>query len=143
MEIGIFGNGTQKFRDLLCAVFPGATLLVQEAPEEVAFWLSDNSNRSIVLVPRGDHPLLHQFSEACAVSCGLSPKNSVTCSSLQEGRVTVSVGRELPVLSGGKVWEQELSVGMSGRFSLQEVLLLSGLCLCAGKTGGEMETLDF
>ncbi len=76
--------------------------------------------------------LTHALPAALAVSYGLSGRNTLTLSSLGEGRASVAVQREFIALDGRAVERQELVVPYDGSIPAELLLAQVGAALLLG-----------
>ena len=76
--------------------------------------------------------LTHALPTALAVSYGLSGRNTLTLSSLGEGRASVAVQREFIALDGRAVERQELVVPYDGCIPAELLLAQVGAALLLG-----------
>ena len=82
-----------------------------------------------LLFPDGMHPCVEAD---CAVSYGLSGRDSITISSLQENRMVLSLQRELVTVSGVILDRQELLLPYLTALSVVETLAVYGALLLLG-----------
>ena len=106
----------------LLVVSPGAT-----------GWAGASSlNCRTALLPGVLPVLTHALPAALAVSYGLSGRNTLTLSSLGEGRASVAVQREFIALDGRAVERQELVVPYDGGVPAELLLAQVGAALLLG-----------
>ncbi len=106
----------------LLVVSPGAT-----------GWAGASSlNCRTALLPGVLPVLTHALPAALAVSYGLSGRNTLTLSSLGEGRASVAVQREFIALDGRAVERQELVVPYGGDIPAELLLAQVGAALLLG-----------
>lgn len=96
-----------------------------------------------ILIVSGGCCLLQRFPAACIVSCGMSPRDSVSCSSISGNRASVSVMRELPVITGGRLDVQEICVPLRAPFSAELLAIAIAALLCAGHSPEEIVAQPF
>ena len=97
-------------------------------------FLRDGPRR--VYVSAGKSPVT---SGATVVSCGMSERDSVNCSSAAEGVAVLSVRRALPTVFGGSVCVQDIVLNSSKRPEL--IAFRGGVLLCAGVPPEKLEQL--
>ena len=71
-------------------------------------------NCRLLLLPGAAAPLARGMQVEGAVSYGSGPRNTITLSSLEEGRIGLAVQRELVTVEGGVVERQELVLPYPG-----------------------------
>ena len=89
-----------------------------------------------VLLPDTAGPLARSLLAERVVSYGMSPRDSLTLSSLEEDRVCVAVQRELIRPDGGVVERQELVLPRAGERSPALLLVRAGIRLLLGPAEG-------
>ena len=89
-----------------------------------------------VLLPHAAGPLARSLLAQRVVSYGLSPRDTLTVSSLDEDRASVAVQRELLRPDGGLVERQELVVMRRPGQSAELLLAETGLRLLLGEEFG-------
>ena len=85
-----------------------------------------------LLLPGSLSPLARQVKADCAVSYGVSPKDTLTFSWVDHGQVGISLQRELVTLGQGTVERQELCFPFSGDRPSLSLLAWVGLLLLLG-----------
>jgi hypothetical protein len=86
----------------------------------------------ILLVPGQAGDLSAKLRASCVVSYGMSLKDSVTMSSIDEGGLVLSVQRELPTLSGRYLERQDIPVRCQEKAPAEDVLASSAALLLLG-----------
>ncbi len=86
----------------------------------------------LLLLPGGRSTLIRRLRTDCVMSYGTSPKDSLTLSSVEPHRLTLSIQRDLVTLHGGTVERQELSLSPGARRAPMELLFRGGLLLLLG-----------
>lgn len=86
-----------------------------------------------VLLPDSAGVLARSLLADRAVSYGLSGRDTITLSSLEEGKMCVSVQREIIRLDGSLVERQELILDRAEEQSPELLLAQVGVCLLLGK----------
>lgn len=94
-----------------------------------------------VLLPGGVGALARHLRAEQAVSYGTSPRDSITFSSLEGGRLCLALQRELVTLSGGVVEQQELVLPCPVWDSPLPALAAAGVLLLAGVPPEELPAL--
>lgn len=84
------------------------------------------------LLPGGLPALTRTLPAGLVVSYGLSGRNTLTLSSLEEGRALVAVQREFPALGGQLIERQELAVPREEGLSPELLLVQTGVRLLLG-----------
>ena len=103
--------------------------------------LRDGISPEIWLAADGCRGTAPQTDGAVIVTCGMARRDSVSCSSFGEGRAVVSVVRELPILGGGTMEEQDVVLSGSGGLTAEELALAVAALLCAGTEPGQISAL--
>ena len=85
-----------------------------------------------LLVPGDRSGLARRLRAEQVVSCGFSPRDSLTFSSLEEDRAVLCVQRALARPDGGRVEPREVPLERTGGQPPEELLLLGGLRLLLG-----------
>ncbi len=93
-----------------------------------------------VLLPDSAGPLARSLLADRVVSYGLSPRDTITLSSLEGNHICVAVQRELIRLDGGVVERQELILPRREGQSPEVLLAQAGLRLLLGPFGAEKLT---
>lgn len=93
------------------------------------------------LLPGGVGALARHLRVEQAVSYGTSPRDSITFSSLEGGRLCLALQRELLTLSGGVVEQQELILPCPVWDSPLPALAAAGVLLLAGVPPEELPAL--
>lgn len=92
-----------------------------------AGWAGASALRCRTALVPGDLPALtRQLTAQRTVSYGAGRANTITFSSLEEGRAMVAVQRAFPALGGGTVERQELPVPFRGEPAPELLLALVG-----------------
>jgi len=86
----------------------------------------------LLLLPGNRSTLIRRLRADCVMSYGTSPKDSLTLSSVEPYRLTLSIQRDLVTLQGGTVERQEVSLSPSSRRAPMELLFRGGLLLLLG-----------
>lgn len=135
MELMIFGAHRKEFHSLLSPVFSADILSCGTGKH--------HTDAILVIAPTAVHPailavsgpsetLARRYPNACLVTCGMSPRDSVSCSSVADGRAVLSIVRELPVIGGGFVDVQDICLPLTTPLPAGQIALLAAACLCAG-----------
>jgi len=82
-----------------------------------------------LLIPEPAWPLVSLLSAAEAVSYGPGPRNTLTLSSLETGRLGVALQRAMSTVSGALLEQQEFFVPLAPEESPPEALALVGALL--------------
>lgn len=93
----------------------------------------------IVLLHGEQRELLERIGAECAVSYGLSPRDTVTLSSRRGDRLWVAVQRELVRADGTVLERQELSVEAEDGLDTMDILALTGAGLILGSVPKKTE----
>lgn len=93
-----------------------------------------------LLLPGSLSPLARQVKADCAVSYGVSPKDTLTFSWVEQGQVGISLQRELVTLGQGTVERQELCFPFSGDQPSLSLLAWVGLLLLLGVPPEDLAT---
>lgn len=88
-----------------------------------------------LLLPDGMQPVIQAD---CAVSYGLSGRDSITVSSLQEDSMALSLQRELVTVSGHVLERQELLLPHISGLSAEEALAVYGALLLLGAAPSDL-----
>ena len=91
-------------------------------------------NCAILLTPGGGG---FSARAGCVVSYGMSPRDTLTLSSIGEEECVIAVQRRFPTVWGGTVERQELVVKRNGR-TPEQVLVREGALLLLGAYGPEV-----
>lgn len=86
----------------------------------------------LLLLPGGRSTLVSRLRADCVMSYGTSQRDSLTLSSLEDHRLTLSIQRDLVTLTGGTVERQELSLSPNPGLPPLELLFRGGLLLLLG-----------
>lgn len=86
----------------------------------------------LLLLPGGRSTLIRRLRADCVMSYGTSPKDSLTLSSVEPHRLTLSIQRDLVTLRGSTVERQEVSLSPGARREPMELLFRGGLLLLLG-----------
>ncbi len=84
----------------------------------------------ILILPAGADP--ENYDADCVVTYGMSPKSSITLSSIGEDECVLAIQRELPTVGGMLMERQEIKVG--GGIAPESLLAVMGALLAAGCT---------
>lgn len=129
-QITVYGGGTGA---LLCAL-SGAFSVV--GADLSGTWrgirLRDGTSPEILLVADDGGRVTDRADGAIVVTCGMARRDSVSCCSLSDGRAVVSVMRELPILGGGTLEEQDVVLTGSGGLVAEELAMAVAAMLCVG-----------
>lgn len=106
----------------LIAVFPGFTIETKEALPSCR----------LLLLPGSETALIGRCNTSCAMSYGISSKDSLTISSLEGNQVSIAVQRELVTITGGSVEQQELILPVRDGKKPLPLLAFVGLLLVLG-----------
>lgn len=120
-----------------------AVSAANELPSADGILLRDKVLAQQILIVSGGSYLLRRFPAACIVSCGMSSRDSVSCSSISGNRASVSVMRELPVITGGRLDVQEICVPLRAPFSAELLAIAMAALLCAGRSPEEIVAQPF
>ncbi|MDF2839014.1 MAG: hypothetical protein K0S60_717 [Evtepia sp.] len=150
--VGILG-GTERLRETLDGILPQCwretmEILIAQAPRELdtraplellAIFPKTSVGREealppcrLLLLPGTEAALISRCEASCAMSYGVSSKDSLTVSSLEADQVSIAVQRELVTITGGTVERQELILPVRGGLKPQPLLALVGLLLVLG-----------
>lgn len=135
MRVAVVGDGSEQFRaearrrltlhDVeLCGAVPGADALLLLGGS-----VGKATAAEVVLLPGCAAPV----KARCAISYGMSPKDTVTVSSVGERRLVLSVQREFDTLGGRHVFIQELT--LDWELSPHRALPIAALGLITGELG--------
>ena len=73
---------------------------------------------------------LRRIAAEQVISCGFSPKNTLTPASTESERIVITVQREIRRPDGGYVWPQDVSLPKKwSKLPLQQQVMLTGLHL--------------
>jgi hypothetical protein len=97
--------------------------LLVAAPDAVGWAGAGKIVSRLVLLPGSAAPLARGMRLEGAVSYGAGVKNTITLSSLEEGRLCLAIQRELVTVQGGVVERQELVLPGAGRDQAPDLLL--------------------
>ena len=115
----------------LLAISPRCTLEEQEALPACR----------LLLLPGDRSMLIRRLRADCVMSYGTSPKDSLTLSSVEPHRLTLSIQRDLVTLHGGTVERQEVSLSPSSGRGPMELLFRGGLLLLLGVPAEQLPDL--
>ena len=107
---------------LRCALLVAAPTLDRPAPEAVC---------RILLTPSDRSALLGAVRASWIVSCGASPRESISFSSVQDTGLTLVIRRRTPTLAGGFLETQELPMRCA-HGAPEEMLLACAAALLMG-----------
>ena len=93
---------------------------------------SDHSRNEILIITGGNSRFFKRFPNACGVTCGMSARDSVSCSSISDSQAVVSVVRELPIVCGGRVDVQDVCVSLRAPAPADRLSMAVAALLCAG-----------
>ena len=133
MELTLFGRCCQTCRALLSQRFPNIPLAYRSGfPDGILLCSPTAVHPSVLAIPHsGEHLAMH-FPRAAVVTCGMSARDSVSCSSLGDGCAILSVVRELPIIGGGFVDVQDICLPLRVPTDAEPIVLCTAICLCAG-----------
>lgn len=133
MELMIFGTCPTACRNLLQRRFPTCPITYRaHFPTGILLLSPTDVHPAVLVIPHTGEHLAARFPQACVVTCGMSARDSVSCSSLTDGRAVISVVRELPILGGGFVEVQDVCLPHPQPLSAEQLALCTAVCLCAG-----------
>ncbi len=92
----------------------------------------EHGQKEILIITGGSNRFFKRFPNACVVTCGMSSRDSVSCSSIGEARAVVSVVRELPIVYGGRVDVQDVCLALKKPVSAERLSMSVAALLCAG-----------
>lgn len=115
----------------LIAVFPGVTVGEEDALPTCR----------LLLLPGAEAYLIGRSEAACVMSYGISSKDSLTLSSLEEDRISIAIQRELVTITGGTVERQELILSSHVGKKPLPILALVGLLLALGIPAEQLSEL--
>lgn len=141
MECTVFGRHRLALAARLQPLL--AVGAVDEPQSANGILLRAEASAQQILIVSGGSCLLHRFPTACIVSCGMSSRDSVSCSSISGNRASVSVMRELPVITGGRQDVQEICVPLRAPFSAELLAIAMAALLCAGRSPEEIVAQPF
>lgn len=141
MELTVFGSHRLA---LLSRLKPLIAVTATPEPQDPdGILLCGDAAHPILIVSECGCRFLQRFPDACIVSCGMSSRDSVSCSSIYDSRASVSVMRELPVISGGRLDVQEICVPLRSPFSAELLTIGIAALLCAGRSPEEIVAQPF
>jgi hypothetical protein len=161
ITVGILGR-TARFIETLDEILPKpcresvniltsdtAEGLQSQAPLELLAIFPDRSVREVnalpacrlLLLPGTEASLIGRCKATCAMSYGVSSKDSLTISSMEANQISVAVQRELVTVTGGTVEQQELILGIREDKALLPLLAFVGLLLVLGVPAEELPAL--
>lgn len=141
MECTIFGRHGLALSDRLKPLLVVGAVSKPRSADGILLCSEASAQR--ILIVSGGSCLLQRFPAACIVSCGMSSRDSVSCSSISGNRASVSVMRELPVITGGRLDVQEICVPLRAPFSAELLAIAMAALLCAGRSPEEIVAHPF
>ena len=134
MELTLFGRCCQTCRTLLSQRFPNIPLTYRsDFPDGILLFSPSAVHSSVLAIPHSGEQLAAHFPRATVVTCGMSARDSVSCSSLGDGCAVISVVRELPIVGGGFVDVQDICLPLRAPTEAEPIALCTAVCLCAGR----------
>lgn len=103
------------------------------------------SQRVVSIVNEGNEKALHMLKNSLVptLTCGMSPKDTLTLSSISESSAVVSLQREIKDLSNKVIEPCEIKINIEDRFSDYELLSACAILLLAGKiSDGKLDFLN-
>ena len=94
--------------------------------------VSGRSQNEILIIAGGNNRFFKRFPDACIVTCGMSARDSVSCSSISDTQAVVSVVRELPIFGGGCIDVQDVCVALKAPISAERLSMSVAALLCSG-----------
>lgn len=101
--------------------------------------VSEHIRKEILIITGGSNRFFKRFPNACVVTCGMSSRDSVSCSSIGEIRAVVSVVRELPIVYGGRVDVQDVCLALKTPVSANRLSMSVAALLCVGLAPKEID----
>ena len=133
MDLTIFGRHPTEYQTLIAPFFAGCSVAALPCHSDAILLSSDSAVHPAVLAASGQsEALVRQFPDACVVTCGMSARDSVSCSSLTDGSAVVSIVRELPIVGGGFVEVQDICLPLARPLPAGQIALFAAACLCGG-----------
>jgi hypothetical protein len=134
VKLTLFGSSSREFCKIFRIFFPFCSIECTDGDHRTDEVLLQHRQIPTVILA-STQPTAHtacRFPGACVVTCGMSPRDSVSCSSCTGQQAVISVVRELPILHGGFVEVQDICLPLSPRLSADRTVLLTAVSLCAG-----------
>lgn len=133
MEVTIFGRHPTEYKTLISPFFADCTVATAPYRSDGVLLKSGSAVHPTVLATSGQSKdLVRRFPDTCVVTCGMSARDSVSCSSVTDSGAVVSIVREIPIVGGGFVEMQDISVSFTHPLPAGQIALLTAACLCAG-----------
>lgn len=130
MTVTVFGRHKQTLLTHLSALIPAAA--DPGSGQADAILVHGDPACDILILPGSSADLCRHFPKACIVSCGMSARDSVSCSSFQDQAASIAVMRELPLVSGGRLDVQEICLRLQSPLSAELLSMAVAALLCAG-----------
>ena len=133
MELTICGRHPTEYKTLISPFFVGYTVTTAPFRSDGILLESGSTVHATVLAASGlSKDLVRLFPDACIVTCGMSARDSVSCSSVTDSGAVVSIVREIPIVGGGFVEVQDIYVPFTRPLRAGQIALFTAACLCAG-----------
>lgn len=133
IELTIFGRHLTEYKALVLPFFAGCPVTAVPCRDDGILLSGSSAVHPTVLATSGqNNDLARQFTDACIVTCGMSARDSVSCSSVADNGAVVSIVRELPIVGGGFVEVQDVCLPLSRPLPAGKIALFVAACLCAG-----------
>lgn len=122
--------------DQLCELnWTNAILVFKSRQKRYNFHKFKISEQTVSIVEEGNERALRilKGSPALTLTCGMSPKDTLTLSSISENNAVVSLQREIQDLNGNIIEPCEIKITYKEAFSKFELLTICGILLLSGK----------
>ena len=130
MTVTVFGRHKQTLLTRLSALILAAA--DPGSGQADAILVRGDLACDILILPGSSADLCRHFPKACIVSCGMSARDSVSCSSFQDQAASIAVMRELPLISGGRLDVQEICLQLQAPLPAELLSMAVAALLCAG-----------
>ena len=141
MTVTVFGRHKQTLLTHLSALIP--TAADRGSGQADAILVRGDPCGDILILPELSGGFCRRFPKACIVSCGMSARDSVSCSSFQDQTASIAVMRELPLISGGRLEVQEICLRLQSPLSAELLSMAVAALLCAGVRPEQIVTRPF
>lgn len=141
VTVTVFGRHKQTLLTHLSALIPAAA--DRGSGQADAILVRGDPCGDILILPERSGGFCRRFPKACIVSCGMSARDSVSCSSFQDRTASIAVMRELPLISGGRLEVQEICLRLQSPLSAELLSMAVAALLCAGVRPEQIVTRPF
>lgn len=133
MELTIFGRHRAEYQTLISPFFAGWAVAAAPSGSDAILLTGNFTVHPAILAASGQNEdFTRAFPDTCIVTCGMSARDSVSCSSVTDTSAVVSIVRELPIIGGGFVEVQDICLPLVRPLPAGQIALFAAACLCAG-----------